>query len=781
MKKFLVPLLFLCIILAFFYKTFFLGLIPFPGDLLLSEYKPWQSYSFNGYVPGTIPNKAQYPDTVRQLYPWRTLVTNELKARRIPLWNPYNFSGTPLLANFQSAVFYPLNFLYLILPQQIAWTILVILQPTLGLLFTYWYVRKIGGSQLASALGALSYAFSLYATVWLQYNTIGHVILWLPLALLAVEHMRRKRTSLWFAILLFSQVSALLAGHPQLAGYLLVFVLTYSWFQARPVFKHIGTSTLLALGICAIQLIPGIELITYSARSPHDFSFIFQKILIQPQQLLMIAIPNLFGHPATRTYWLGDTFIGKSIYLGIIPLFFILSANRQKNSFVRFFIITAAITLVLMSANPVTFLLYKLNLPLISSSSPTLMSFLFIFSLTIATSLGLDGWIREKHSIGKLAHRSLTVTVFFIIVWWVYQSTEHYLTTLKAILYSGTLAGTTLVSFFIAITRKKLMIPTLVVLILIHAADLFFHFQKFNPFVPAAYIFPQTSIFQFLKEYGGINPDSIGVNRFWGYGTASIQANFATQYQLYSSDGYDPLYPKWYGEFIHASKDGKLLDTFTTQTRSDATIVSGYGELDLPNNAHRLRILDALSIRYILDRPENGSTQKTFPPERFSFITDVDGWHVYENKSAAPRIFLTSSYRVYQNPQEFNDIFFSDTHNPSKTILLKEPIDKPLGTTDNTSVELTEYLPTQISLTAVSHGNLLYLSDTNYPGWRAFIDGKPTKIYSANHAFRAMYVPSGTHTIRFTFFPLSFKIGFIISVLSIAASAVYILKHEHKT
>ncbi|MEK7129778.1 MAG: YfhO family protein, partial [Patescibacteria group bacterium] len=397
-----------------------------------------------------------------------------------------------------------------------------------------------------------------------------------------------------------------------------------------------------------------------------------------------------------------------------------------------------------------------------------------LFSLTIATSLGLDGWIREKHSIGKFAHRSLMVIIFFIIVWWMFQSTEHALTASKAILYSAALAGATLIGFFIAITRKKLMIPTLAVLVIIHGVDLFFQFQKFNPFVPSSFIFPQTSIFQFLKERGGID-------RFWGYGTASIQANFATQHRLFSPDGYDPLYPKWYGELIHASKDGKLLKNFSTQTRSDATITPGYGELDLPSNLHRLRLFDALGVRYVLDRPENGSTQRTFPSDRFSFIADIDGWRVYENIKAAPRIFLTSSYRVYRTPQEFESIFFSDSFDPSKTILLREPLDKPLGPIENTYVQLSEYQPTNVSLTVASHGNLLYMSDTNYPGWNAYVDGVKTPVLKANYAFRAIYVPEGTHAIRFTFFPASFKIGLIISLVSIMGSLLYILKYERKT
>ncbi len=757
------PLLFIGVIIAtFFYKTVLFGQIPFPGDLLIAEYKPWQSYSYLGYVPGSYPNKAQYFDTLRQLYPWKTLVLNQLKQSKIPLWNPYNFSGTPLLANFQSAVFYPLNIMYLALPQTIAWTILVILQPFLALIFTYGYIRTIGGSRLAALLGALSYAFSLYNTVWLEYNTIGQVILWLPLILTAIEKMKNTFTHRWFAILIISQVCALLAGHPQIAAYLLFFILAYTWVRKRSLFKFVFVSTIFALGISAMQLIPGIEASLHAARSPHDFSFLFQKILIQPQQLLMIIIPNLFGHPATRTYWPTDTFVGKATYIGIIPLFFLLAAFRLKNSIIKFFSIAALLVLILMTANPLTFILYKLNIPIFSSSSPTLMEFLFTFCLAVITSLGLDAWMKEDHSVGKLAHRSLTVLVFFVIVWISFTLSSHTIIAQKAILYSLGLTALTLLAFFLAITRRKLMIPILTILMLIHAADLFYHFQKFNPFVPTSLVFPKTEIFSELQRVAGIN-------RFWGYGTAAIEANFATQYQLFSPDGYDPLYPKRYGEFIGSTHDGKILSSFTTQTRSDAMVAGGYGEKDLPSNLYRLRVLDVLGVKYILDRTENGSTTQTFAPERFSEIYNKDGWKILENHKAAPRIFLTSSYRIFQNNKDFEKIFFDKNFDPTQTILLEQSLQKDLQKPINEDhMQLQIYTTNEVRLTTTTDGDrLLFLSDNYYPGWEAWIDAATTKIYRADYTFRAIYVPKGEHTIRFVYKPFSLRVGTTISIISI--------------
>jgi hypothetical protein len=163
-------------VVIFFYKTFFSANIPFPGDILISEYKPWNKYSFSGYAPGSYPNKAQYPDTIRQIYPWKTLVISELKKGNLPLWNPYNFSGAPLLANFQSAALHPDNLLYLVLPQPAAWTILVILQPLLAFLFMYIFMRSLHLNKIGALFGGFTYAFSYFSIVWLDYHRSRHTL-----------------------------------------------------------------------------------------------------------------------------------------------------------------------------------------------------------------------------------------------------------------------------------------------------------------------------------------------------------------------------------------------------------------------------------------------------------------------------------------------------------------------------------------------------------------------------------------------------------------------------
>ena len=50
---------------------------------------------------------------------------------------------------------------------------------------------------------------------------------------------------------------------------------------------------------------------------------------------------------------------------------------------------------------------------------------------------------------------------------------------------------------------------------------------------------------------------------------------------------------------------------------------------------------------------------------------------------------------------------------------------------------------------------ILVLNDVWHPWWRATVDGVATEILKANVIFRAVLVPRGHHTVRFTFHPFS--------------------------
>ncbi|MCL4353600.1 YfhO family protein [Patescibacteria group bacterium] len=797
MKRCLLYIGFALITAVFFYKQFLYQKVPFPGDLLIANYAPWKEYSYLGYNPGSFPNKAQYFDVLRQIYPWKTFSLQEIKRGTFPLWNPYNFSGSPLFANFQSAVLYPLNIVYFFMPRLASWSLLVFLEPFLAGVFTMLFAGKIGIGKIGTLMAGISFAFSSFMSVWLEYNTIDQVILWLPLSLLAAENLIEKKSPLWSILFIFSLVSSLFAGHIQIFFYCLVFLISYIAFRviiggkSFDLVKRDGLFFLFltasALGIGAIQLIPGVELIAYSARSSHQYSEIIHQILVQPWELVMLFVPDFFGNPATGNFFLKDTYVLHIMYLGLVPLFFaFFTLWKKKNAAVKFFWFSSLIALLMLSFNPLSRVFYSLNLPFISSSSTGLGIFIIIFSLSIIAGFGVDFWLREKKSFKACLIMVFPLLVIFALIWGasvfifkfnLFDLKRHDLTILHNLVYSSLIFIFASSLIFMPLFRKKnnILYASLMLLILLETLDLFHFFRKFNPFVTPSLAFPNAPILAVIHKRAGIN-------RVWGYGYARIEANFATKYSIFSPDGYDPLYPRWYGEFIQSSVNGRINTVFTDQTRSDAIIKPGFGKEDLPKNKFRLKVFNLLGVKYILDRSENGSTAKTFPPKDFSLIYNRDGWRIFENKSALPRVFLASDYKVFKTNAEFDKLFFAKDFNPLKTILLeKKPKQKPGNLAMRQSskspglVNVLKYSPNQIIVNAnAANNSLLFLSDTYYPGWQAFVDGKKTKIYKADYAFRSIFIPKGKHLIVFKYAPLSFKLGLDLSIASLIIFLIYL-------
>jgi hypothetical protein len=243
--------------------------------------------------------------------------------------------------------------------------------------------------------------------------------------------------------------------------------------------------------------------------------------------------------------------------------------------------------------------------------------------------------------------------------------------------------------------------------------DLGRFFYKITPFCPFAYIFPSSPVFDFLKTKGNW--------RFWGYGTASIPSNYNLIFGLFSAEGYDPLYPRWYGEFIRRSEDGQA----KMAIRSDAVIAPGFGRDDFARNKSRQEILRLLGVRYLLGREENQSDQTTFPPTDYKLVWQEDNWRVYEDLRVTNRAWLIES-----------------------------------GT-----AEIEGYEPLSVQIRAkTAQDNLLVISDTDYPGWQARIDGREVPVTRIEGVFKGVKVLAGEHVIHFFYRPKSFWLGLRITL-----------------
>lgn len=776
-----------CITVIFFWQVFIKGYVPFPGDLLLSEYNPWRQSSYFGYAPGAVPTKNQYFDTIREFYPWLNFTVGEIKKGNVPLWNPYNFSGQPHIANYLTAVFYPLTLLYFIFGIINGYSLMILLAPFLTSLCMYLYAKKIGISTIGSFFSALILAYSSYMADWLEFGVVGHTLAWFPLVLYAIENLRSGKSTKHLIIFTFAMTTSLFAGYPMDFLFYFIFAFLYFIYIAYVDFKikkqpfapfvtRILPCFAFSLLIGGIQLFPAIAYFFKSARTSIPYEFFINNMLVQPYQLIMTLIPDYFGNPVTKNYWLTTSYVSLTLSFGIAPLLFasVFIFNLRKKDFVihyreNLFIASLLIIYVLIVRTPLTEQIYKINIPLFSTSSPTHLLTIGIFLWSILAGRGLDLYLKNKERLFMF----IPIALAFCLAWAgiLFVPKTYQMVALRNSVYSSGIFIALSVLYILGSGKVKLKKYIVILIILVTIVERFVAFQKFNPFVPKAYLYPDSEILTQLQSISGID-------RFYGYGTAKIESNIGTLYRLYSTDGFGAINYTFYNGFIRTSQDGKIVNTFTHINRSVAEIAPGYGEDDLPHNQYRLRIMDALGVKYVLDRVENPKDDATFPHDRFSRIWDNnDGWVIYENIYAAPRYYLTDKVRYYRTDEEFEKIFFDPNFNPRESILLEKRVEPLIDVlpANNKHVNLVTYEPNTITFRTNSDSpQVLYISDTYDDGWKSFIDGKQAETMKANYALRAVYVPAGTHTVVMNYAPIEFTQGVIVSLIGLILFIVFL-------
>lgn len=767
----LLPLLIVCL---FFYKFFLLGQIPFPGDLLVGTYEPYKSMMYEGYAPGGVPNKAQGPDVIKELLPWKHFIVESYKSGQIPFWNPYNFSGNPLMANFQSAVFYPTNIIFFLTDFNTAWSLYIFIAPLMAFYFTYLFIRRLGLSYLSAILGGGVFSFSSYMSVWIQYGNIGNTFVWLPLMLYFSDKLLEKVNLKNYIGFVLAGFLCFIAGYIQGVFYIYATVFFYFFikgFLEKSLNKKnliiFLVGVLLPVGLSGFQLFPTLEIFGLSTRGNYTLSQI-QEILNPVYYLITVVVPDFYGNPAARNYWLSTTYIERVSYFGLIPLMlaFIAAFSLFRKIEVKIFSVVFFASIILATDLFVTRYFYLIPIPVLSTTIATRILVLFAFSGSILSAFGLSYILNTKKNKGVV----LLSLVFVFILGSAFVGLSLFPQVLNG-LNAGVAKRNLILPIFSAFvffvslgflyktkifTERKTKIIFSVVIIIVVFADLFYYFQKITPFSPSLYMYPETPVVSYLEK-------NAGINRYWGYGGAYIESNFQTFDQTFSPEGNDPLHIKEYTELVASSGNGKVPKVLP---RPDANIAPGFGLQDFRENRFRQKVLDVAGIKYVLNKNEGLgnaiSFDSTFPEDKYKLVFQEGFWQVYENKNVLPRLWLTNNFIVDKNDNFTNNFYNID----SRTLILNDIPGINKGNIDS-AAELVLYSPNKVvAKTDSSQSAMLYLSDNYFPGWKAFVDGQQVKIFRANHAFRAVEVEKGEHVVVFEYKPKSFSNGVLIATIS---------------
>ncbi len=807
-ELFFVFFLFTIFSLLIFWPIFF-GKVNLNGNFLVSFYPIFGKNLPYKNIIGL--------DQLRLYFPNYTLVIDQLKNFNIPHWNPYIFAGNLNIASLQSAVFYPFNVFGLIMPQLEFWYLLRISPLVLGSFFMFIYLRNLKLSILAAFFGGLSFGFSPFILTWGEEQVITpHTIIWLPLVLYCVDKLIEIDTvkrilfrKFCFLAISFSVAFSVFAGFIQLTIYMLVVAIFYSIFRLTRSKKRVGFgvfvfgSIAIGLLISAVQILPTIELYLLSARAVAASRGILFSFLLPPESLLTYLAPDFFGNPANWNFFRGgiSTYYESIMFIGSGALLFALYEiwEGRHESLSKFYFLLGFGALVFTLDSPIAKLFLLSPVPVLSTSIANRLLFISTFCFVVLASFGLNRWLltRDKKILKYISF--LGALYFFVALYlfgvkvfgWSYIASgglgeaETLRITLRNLVlpigFYVLISFAVIISFLKRFVGKKNIVAVLI--ILFACLELFLFSRKYFSFTNRENVFPETAPIAYVQK-------NQGFFRSWGIGQAYLENNLASQYKIYSPEGYDSLNILSYAEFTEAMQHGSLGDV---SFRADAGIGRGK-TLELLTNVNRRKLIDIVSVRFVIAESidfellEVNNFVKVFDEG-----TNQLGKHfaVFENTQVLPRVFLASNYEGPPNVLTVNKTeeqikkerrrlipqkLLSSGFDFRNVLILEEPspISPQFGPG---TAEIVSYKNNEVIIkTKSDQPKLLFLSDNFYPGWKVKIDGEEGKILRANYTFRAVPLVAGEHVVRFYFDSFIFKIGMYISALGLLLLILFMKK-----
>ena len=313
--------------------------------------------------------------------PLRWFTADELRAGRLPLWNPYSASGEPWLANPQTAVFYPPAWIFLVLPFATAYMLFLLVH----LLILGWgayafFVRR--ASSGAALVGAVALMFSGPVLSLLDINNNLATLAWIPLALWCAAEGASVRGGFVLAL-------AFLGGEPFFAA---VAVLLYVIVSRKP--RDILIAGAVAIGVSAIQLLPFLELLAGSDRAAGMTSELIFRDSMPLRDWLRIALFPAISEAGLDPR-LGQHFI-PVVYIGAIPFVLAVLGVRKLRAASGWLVLLVLVVIVstgprLLASLPLTIVRYPARVVPLAS--------LAIAALAVA---GWDSLRKEKRAFDLL-------------------------------------------------------------------------------------------------------------------------------------------------------------------------------------------------------------------------------------------------------------------------------------------------------------------------------------------------------------------------------------------
>ena len=720
---------------------------PFAGLTVLIGsmwwFRFWQVRPLANYLLG---------DTLRYYLPNMHFTRQALSEGRLPLWNPFEFAGMPMLATHEYGPLYPLNIVYGLFALDTAhfvsgWLHAVILGWGMFVYLRY-AIRLQSGPAFTGGLLAASCGWVI-ARALLSPDEFRSAA-WLPWIFAATDFVLRKPSSrravalaVVFSLQFYAGEIELFVRTAQVLAPYVLFRMYTLHKDSGPAWKAqvsaLALAAALTTGLCAVQLLPTAETLAHSRRGDSlSFSQAFG------------------GGTESKAVILGELAQGAEhaiLFMGVLPLILAVCAFYKPRPEVFFFLLLALISAsLLLGDNSLISQLYY-HLPTGNwFRFPIRFAPFLVFSITVLSATGLDRLVNTStHAFSK--RRTMTSLMFFggvamIALVWLYMRPQIQ----PAILL---LCGLAACAFSFAGYRfKSRFTPQAIVLVCAGAI------------LAAPWLLIDTTPFnlQSAPNLKGI-PDELEtyIDEHLGAGqriymdAALSDTNRAPKVgvmmRVPSITGQSPYTPMTFTKLVRPYLAPRLREVDESE---DISVGLG-GGLDMDGGAQEL--LNLLGVRFVVVGVGSelfGAPDVKWPstaPATEAELTRImthNRFVLYENEGIWPRAFVVGG-KLPDTKEELIHAYATNS--------------KPAA--------IQDYQPhhIEIRLPQDSSGYLI-LTDQYFPGWRASVDDESRDIQPVAGVFRSVQISEGEHSVVFEYRPYGFMIGATVTAITLALTAM---------
>jgi hypothetical protein len=686
----------------------------------------------------------------------------------LPLWNPYAFGGHPFGGAMQTAAFYPLHLLLVLVPfnrhgvfSPSVFHQWFALTHFIGGCFMFALARELRLRRFSSVIAGI--CFSLGGLVGrAPWAFLVHSAIWLPLIVLfllrALRAEKTGRAALYASLSGLSLGLAILAGGLHMAIMQALVVVSAVVFAAcHPQLRRNGSpgrvwieSAMILAIVAGVAFCAGaVQLLVSAEYSHHALRFFGDGPALPPNQRIPSSYPSegLWPHGffgALISYAFAGRLGGGEVvpfYLGVFPLLAAVIGvwKRWAAPWVRYLagLAVVAFLYALGEFSAVYGVLRTLIPYLWMAREASRFMYLATFALAILAAFGVEALLYGPAD--ESAWRPLTRVLTWIV---------------------GACAVAQAIP---ALFEHPAMSPwiSLSILLIFASYGLYRFVIRGHSGAAVRFVVLVLILFDLTSFNWGADSKVEAAKN----GKDAVERALSTR----GAVNFLKSRPGRFRVQIAGNEPPPIGDLFQVSTVGGgmcATLLYNYAAMlwnGRPDNDYAATLwnghLDLLNPRYLL-KPASASE----PGD----IYHDSKWKVYENPNAYPPAWVVHQAIVEPSPERLMRRLGSpevDLHRQALLSVSQESALEPLvenasedvgfGACGRNSLELT--------VRAQSRG-LLVLSEIFYPGWRAAVNGKPTQIYEVDGALRGVVVPRGESRIVLRYSPWSFWLGAFLTV-----------------